>query len=39
MVEHDAAQSCNVVDVYSDHLTLRKAGSAEGRQLKIRPVR
>jgi hypothetical protein len=39
MVEHDAAQSCNVVDVYSDHLTLRNAGSAQGRQLKIRSTR
>jgi len=39
MVEHDSGQSCNVVDVYSDRLTLRTAGSAQGRQLKMRPVR
>src|SRR5262249_30764494 len=39
MVEHDTPQSCNVVDVYSDRLVLRNAGSAEGQQLKIRPAR
>jgi hypothetical protein len=39
MVEHDAAHSCNVVDVYPDRLVLRNAGSAQSRQLKIRPAR
>ena len=39
MVEHDAAQSCNVIDVHSDHLTMRNAGSAQGRKLKILAAR
>jgi manganese-dependent ADP-ribose/CDP-alcohol diphosphatase len=39
MVEHDAEQSCKVVDVCSDRLVVREAGSMVGQDLKIRAKR
>jgi manganese-dependent ADP-ribose/CDP-alcohol diphosphatase len=39
MVEHDAEQSCKVVDVFSDRLIVRGAGSMVGQELKIRANR
>jgi hypothetical protein len=36
MVEHDAGQSCQVVDVFPDRLMVRQAGSQGGRELKLR---
>ena len=35
MVEHDAAQTCRVVDVYAERLVVRGAGEAAGQVLAI----
>ena len=35
MVEHDAASSCKVVDVFPGRLVLRQAGAAEGQTLSL----
>ncbi len=36
MVESDAAESCQVVDIYPDRLVLRSAGQTAGRTLGLR---